>query len=95
MEFDSSFEKISQDVSQLLEEAEIRTKARIYVEFQYMESNQFFSLFKRFKFVPGHLPTHLRQYCCIQYQDYSIIDKKRAIDFPKYLLLEQQSGLFN
>jgi hypothetical protein len=97
-EYDSNFEQISQDIQEFIKESSERTKARIYVEFQYSESTQFFSLFKRFNYSPPDISNFIKQYSCIQYQDYSQGSEKRAkpraIPFPKYLIVERAQTSF-
>ena len=56
---------------------------------QYAESSQFFSLFKRFNFSPENNQLITKQYCCLQYQDFTQEQRRRAIPFPKYLVIER------
>lgn len=93
-EYDASFEQISSDTKLLLEESTIRTKARIYVELQYSETTQFFALFKRFNYIPKEQPSLIKQYCCIEYQDFNRETKQRAVAFPKFLVIERATSFF-
>lgn len=69
------------------------------MEFQYSESTQFFSLFKRFNYSPLDISNQLKQFSCIQYQDYNQGNEKRAkpraIPFPKYLIVERAQTFFH
>lgn len=68
--FDTAFEQVSSEMRSFVDESQVRTKLRFYIELQYAESNQFFALFRRFPYTPASMPRTLRQYCCLQYLDY-------------------------
>lgn len=69
-----------------------KAKLRVWIEFQYSESFEFFSLFNRIDSATTGPNKEEQLYYALQYQEYvrdeRAEQKQRAVPFPKVLIIE-------